>query len=314
MDPYLPEAAEQPTQYPYDFHFVSAVYNFVCLDRIIEGFWRHIDGTPTRYFSDVDQPAKFAEASIWIVQALVGDSFLTYRCWVVWGRRWPIIIAPVIFLLTTLGLGIWLEVNYSRVTLSMENVNPQLTKRLLGWEAGLVALTFFQNLFITGLIAFKLWRRHNELQEAIPTTRSALYWRAIWLIVESGMVVAFSHGVLGVVAILKSSTYQIVIQSIPFIIGIMFTGIIVRVEAEKREHSVYGSDLPRRYDVPTLPSIHFASSETNLPTTDWSASGHLSSDGAVTTSTRFMTDVSSTKRNFSDAKEVKPMDTVDLPT
>jgi len=211
---------------------VSAGYNFVCLDRIVEGFWRHIDGTPTRYFSDVDQPAKFAEAGIWIVQALVGDSFLTYRCWVVWDRRWPIIIAPVIFLLTTLGLGIWLEVDYSRVPL--EDVNPQLTKRLLGWEAGLVAITFFQNLFITGLIAFKLWRRHHELQEAIPTSRSALYWRAIWLIVESGMIVAFSHGVLGVVAILKSSAYEIVIQSIPFIIGIMFTGIIVRVEAEKK--------------------------------------------------------------------------------
>jgi len=55
---------------------VSAAYNYVCLDRIVEAFWRHVDGDPVKYFQDVDRPAKFGEASLWTLQALIGDSFL----------------------------------------------------------------------------------------------------------------------------------------------------------------------------------------------------------------------------------------------
>jgi len=92
----------------------------------------------------------------------------------------------------------------------------------LGKEAALVVMTFVQNLFITCLIALRLWRKHNELKQAIPTERSKMYWRAIWLIVESGAVVALSHLILGITAISKNSGYEIVIQAIPFIIVRVF--------------------------------------------------------------------------------------------
>ena len=75
------------------------------VDRAIQAFVVN-GGTPNgtlTFYSTLSNPTEVAKNVIYITMTLVGDTFVTYRLFVVWNHSWMIIVLPVILLLATAG-------------------------------------------------------------------------------------------------------------------------------------------------------------------------------------------------------------------
>ncbi|KAK7693543.1 hypothetical protein QCA50_003112 [Cerrena zonata] len=221
----------------------GAVSNFVGLQRTVHGIWGQTEMSPADWFNKTDVTSGYIESTSWFLQVVLGDSFLSYRCWVIYGkRRWLLLISGLC-VLATFCMGVMLQWEFSRP--HADAVNLERTSDLYRWEAPMILISVILNVSLTSAIAWKIWWQYRQLGRAAQR-REARYLHIMWLIVESGMVVAVAQLLVLVLGAIHNSGYQIVDHAVPPLIGIAFTGIILRVQKISSEDSFYttSSDRP----------------------------------------------------------------------
>lgn len=88
----------------------------LCIDvqRAVEGFvvqGGKENGT-LDFYSRLNNPTHVAKNVIYITMTLVGDTFVTYRLFVVWNRAWWIVVVPVLLLVATASKSLIVEALY----------------------------------------------------------------------------------------------------------------------------------------------------------------------------------------------------------
>ena len=75
------------------------------VDRAIQAFVVNggAPGGTEMFYQTLSNPTEVAKNVIYITMTLVGDTFVTYRLFVVWNHSWLIIVLPVTMLLATAG-------------------------------------------------------------------------------------------------------------------------------------------------------------------------------------------------------------------
>ncbi|KAJ7328701.1 hypothetical protein DFH08DRAFT_883064 [Mycena albidolilacea] len=113
-----------------------------------------------------------AQLSLGVINNLVTDSLFLYRCYVIWGYQWKVLILPAMFILTTFVVGIWASQTH-------DVAKAQIVYSL--WMA--------TNLVLTALTAGRiLWTRHATSYDGVDGTLRVRCNRAIGLILESGAI------------------------------------------------------------------------------------------------------------------------------
>ncbi|KAJ7053761.1 hypothetical protein C8F01DRAFT_1089442 [Mycena amicta] len=152
----------------------------------------------------------FWDDMIYVLNNLVADSLLIYRCWVVWNRNY-LIIAPGI-----LGL---------------------IATNILGFDPNTApppffALTLATNVFITFLTAGRIWwiyytsQRHLKSGSSSSSGGSNHYTSSIAIVLESGLI--YSAFVAARLAV-QGEMIFVVTEMLRQVVGIVPTLIIVRV-------------------------------------------------------------------------------------
>jgi len=189
--------------------------------RAVEAFIDYAD-TPRGaliFYGKLNAPTQAVKNTLYITQTVVGDCFAVWRCYIVWGKRWSVIIVPVIMLIgfTVSGIGTIYTFSQSSVV---------FTSKLAPWIASTLAITLATNVTCTGLIAYRIWlsqratrdfRVHSPLMPVMITMiESGVLYSAAAL----SCLVAYASGSNGQYAALDVLTP---------VIGIAFSMIIVRV-------------------------------------------------------------------------------------
>ncbi|KAJ7846478.1 hypothetical protein B0H14DRAFT_2771848 [Mycena olivaceomarginata] len=115
-----------------------------------------------------------------VINVLVTDSFLLYRCYVIWGFQKKVLVLPVVLILSTIVMGIL---------------------GLLGFADPRIAcgLTIATNLVLTTLIAGRImWIRRAASFAGLDKTLRERYTRAMGMILECGAI--YCIGVITVIA------------------------------------------------------------------------------------------------------------------
>ena len=75
------------------------------VQRADKAFVAHggVPGGSADFFNTLSNPTVVAKDVIYVTQTLIGDTFVTYRLFMVWGRSWPIVALPVLLLLGAAG-------------------------------------------------------------------------------------------------------------------------------------------------------------------------------------------------------------------
>ncbi|KAF7349108.1 hypothetical protein MVEN_01433000 [Mycena venus] len=118
------------------------------------------------------QTLSMVENVLLAINIFVTDSFFTYRCYVVWGHKRKVIIAPAFLMLATLVVGI-----LGSPTSSLGNAKIP------------VGLAAASNLVLTVLTAGRImWIRRGSVLLRLDKTSYSRYNKIIGLILESGAI------------------------------------------------------------------------------------------------------------------------------
>ncbi|KAJ7888655.1 hypothetical protein B0H14DRAFT_2693336 [Mycena olivaceomarginata] len=113
-----------------------------------------------------------AQLSLGVINLLVTDSLFLYRCYVIWGYQWKVLILPAVFILTTFVVGIW-------ASQAHDAAKAQIV----------YSLSMATHLVLTALTAGRiLWIRHATSCVGVDSTLRVRCNRAIGLILESGAI------------------------------------------------------------------------------------------------------------------------------
>ncbi|KAI0798034.1 hypothetical protein C8Q75DRAFT_801930 [Abortiporus biennis] len=131
-------------------------------------------------------------------------------------------------------MGILLQVEYSKVH-SNDSSNAETTKDLTRWEGPMIILTVILNISLTIAISGRIWWKYRKLARLLNDRTQRRHFQTVWLAVESGVVIAITQIVLLILGALSSPGYQIIAHAVTPLIGIAFTGIILRVQLSPRD-------------------------------------------------------------------------------
>ncbi|KAJ7836615.1 hypothetical protein B0H13DRAFT_1120689 [Mycena leptocephala] len=150
-----------------------------------------------------------ANGMIYVVNNVIADALVIYRCYSVWNRNIYVIILPVILLITT---------------------------SVFGWDILLplgpfFALSLATNILVTTLTAGRIWWICRQARAYLKTDVQRRYVSCISILVESGVIYSASVltylilGAIPSVSIVQEPVMQVLAQ----VVGIVPTLIIVRV-------------------------------------------------------------------------------------
>ncbi|KAF7371121.1 hypothetical protein MSAN_00747300 [Mycena sanguinolenta] len=185
--------------------------------------------------------AYFAEIWLWISifkQALyatnniVADGLVIYRCYIVWGSNFKVIVVPIIMLIATSVCGYLAGFNFSQVKPG-EDV---FVSNIAEWGTALFSLSLSTNIVVISLIAMTVlvagriyWIARTTRRLLGSSTSSRKYQNAVAIILESGAIYSVSLMTLLILYCLKTNAQYIVYDALAQIMGIAPTLIIVRV-------------------------------------------------------------------------------------
>ncbi|KAF9552273.1 hypothetical protein CPC08DRAFT_714748 [Agrocybe pediades] len=168
-------------------------------------------GGPLGVFENISNWANVTKSLSVVVQTLVGDAMLIYRCFIIYSRSYLVILLPVILWLGGFAATIWviyLEATlHSRVLVTAKQLRPSGS---LFW-----GLTIALNVITTSLLVWRIWRldRRNKsgtlCGDFVPETRRLLR-DVVRIIVESGLLYTASALATFVIFICKSNAIYVI--------------------------------------------------------------------------------------------------------
>ncbi|KAI0918347.1 hypothetical protein AcW1_009748 [Taiwanofungus camphoratus] len=156
----------------------------------------------------------------------MGDMVLIYRCWLVWGKNYWVIILP--FLTAVSGFACLMEVMH--LLLSIDPSAPVAPAQVVPLGIAGYALPLCTNVLVTALIVVRIWYASLKIPDAglsLGTRRTTRH--AMSIVVESGALYLAVQLVFVVLFSIKHPAQAIVAVMAVQIYGIAPTLIIIRV-------------------------------------------------------------------------------------
>ncbi|KAG1847583.1 hypothetical protein F4604DRAFT_1630446 [Suillus subluteus] len=135
---------------------------------------------------------------------ILTDGLLLYRCYIIWGSSWPVIVVPAIIYLGSATMAIMMVIQSA---MPMSDLWQGLAAQFgISW----VALTVSFNIIVTALIVSRLLLFHRRVQSILTNEQQSAYTGTAAILVES----ALPFTVLGIAYL---ATY---IQGVPSAIAV----------------------------------------------------------------------------------------------
>ncbi|KAI5116458.1 hypothetical protein M0805_005871 [Coniferiporia weirii] len=181
------------------------------------------DGSPVAFLSLSTDGFYLSKEGLYVAQTTIGDGFLIYRLYIVWARDKRLLAFATIFLLGSIVSGIVALVNAAHVS----STTPIFATEIKRWIVSFFTLTLFTNFSCTALIAFKVWWAERQLAGFAHFSNN--FKPVMIIVIESGAV--YSAALFALLGTYLSGTwgYYFILDSMPQVIGIVFSLIIVRM-------------------------------------------------------------------------------------
>jgi len=191
------------------------------LKRVLLAFidFRNAPGGPDAILGNVSLFVHVFKSAVYVSQTTLGDAFVIYRVFIVWGADYWIIIFPVLMLLGGVAAGIGACHSFA-----IASASAGIFKITLGnWIVSYFSITIALNVICTSLLAWKIWSINRK------SARAGDLNSVIIIVVESGAIYSATLVTLLILYELGSFAQFIVLDAVNPIIGITFTLIIIRV-------------------------------------------------------------------------------------
>ncbi|KAG1839625.1 hypothetical protein DFJ58DRAFT_859252 [Suillus subalutaceus] len=191
-------------------------------------FYIALENAPFSDFGNETSELMGANLMISVVD-VIGDLLLLYRCWLVWGKNFYVIVLP---LLTALG-GFACILPIPSLLLSIDPTSPVPPTQIVPLTIAGYALPLCTNIMVTGLIAGRLWyisRIPVVDEHGKPVIlKTAAGGRPMMLIIESGALYMITQLIFVILVATRNPAEAVLSLAGTQIYGIASTLIIIRV-------------------------------------------------------------------------------------
>ncbi|OAX31160.1 hypothetical protein K503DRAFT_114069 [Rhizopogon vinicolor AM-OR11-026] len=205
---------------------LSTAHMIVDIIRIEDGLVKYRDtfeGGPPAFFADVAQVTFVTKNAIYIMQTLLGDGVVIYRCYVVW-QSMLIIILPSILWCSSGVTGFTAVYSISQATSNAGNIFAPATGQ---WIKAFFASTLSTNLLSSGLLAYRIWM--IECNISTSRTRSGSMMPVLRVIVDAALLYSVTLLPALVCFICSNNGQFVMIDMIIPIISIAFYMVLIRI-------------------------------------------------------------------------------------
>ncbi|KAJ7693394.1 hypothetical protein B0H17DRAFT_933106, partial [Mycena rosella] len=207
---------------------LSTMHLVLDILRETQAFVELKDGSAQAYYSNLSNPLQPAKTAVYVTLTLIGDSFVIFRCFIVWGRKWYITFAPILLLVGTAVGGYGATAAFSQTPPGAQVFLPNLAP----WITCFLSLTFSTNVLCTSLLAYRILRIQQRVR---GISQSQWATDLVVIIVESAALYSFSVLSLLIAYVMSSNAQYTVLDFVNFQ-GIAFTAIILRVSLGLSSH------------------------------------------------------------------------------
>jgi len=183
------------------------------------------------YLDDVTQRLFITKHSLLIAVLLVGDSFVNYRCWVVWGKNLWIVLLPIGVSFTSAASGSYTMWAYSHLA-------DQTILSEAKWLKSFFSLSLVANAFATSMLAYRIWSVDRETKNALAANSSRLS-PIVRIILESGIINAAYLFAYVMTLEFGSEGLEIMSEMSVPLTGIIFSIVILRVGHQRHDDTYY---------------------------------------------------------------------------
>ncbi|KAJ7647039.1 hypothetical protein FB45DRAFT_186973 [Roridomyces roridus] len=222
------------------WHMLAAamlMFTFATLD-VAFGLRHNLDAF-VYYTGPGGAKEEFENISYWVqvtdyvAQTCVGDSILIYRCWMIWNKRWLIVLPSIVLWLAGTTCGAILIHTFATMQ------TPALTETTSAtpWVDGMTALTLAMNLLSTFLIVCRIWSIDRETTALMATStganrRVSKLRMVMRILIDSAALYTVCVIVFVATYVAGSNANYGTSDNLVQIIGISFNLIIIRVNSE----------------------------------------------------------------------------------
>lgn len=225
---------------------LSTAHMVVNIIRAEDGLVKYADtytGGPSAYFADVSQKTYVIKHSFYVMQTLLADGVVIYRCYVVWQSVW-IIVLPIILWCSVAATGVIAIYSVSQASTG----SGIFVEALARWVAAFFASTIATNLLSSGLLAYRIW----VIQRGVSGVNSAVRGTVmpiVRVLVDAAILYSAALFTALVLFVCGNNGQDAVVDMAMPIMSIAFYMVLIRVALNKKDRSYISTtsiSIPRR--------------------------------------------------------------------
>ncbi|KAF9223683.1 hypothetical protein BS17DRAFT_781058 [Gyrodon lividus] len=196
-------------------------------------FYTTLNATGVDHYADETSQLVGADFFISFID-LLGDLVLIYRCWMVWGKNYYVILLP---LMSSIG-GFACMLGVLDLLLAISPSAPVPPSALVPLGLAAYVLPLCTNVLVTFFIVFQIWSTSRTVPDSPLQIGQGVTRRAMMLVIESGALYLLVQLVFVVLFALQNPAQAILAVMAVQVYGIAPTLIIIRVSLGiSSEHS-----------------------------------------------------------------------------
>ncbi|PBK85420.1 hypothetical protein ARMGADRAFT_1087589 [Armillaria gallica] len=231
------------------FGALSTAHMIVDVHHVLSGFvYKNnlLKGGPTAYFSDVSEVGFLLKISVYSVQTALADAIVMYRCYVVWGSLWAIVIPSI-------GWSSFVACAVGTVyNCSLSHQQGVFGHEIEHWMQVFFVSTLATNIAATGLLGYRIWSIDRNIVSHRCGKGSLMH--PLLIIIDAGILYSVSLLVAIGCYAAETNGLFVVLDLISPIISATFYMIIIRIDMAAKSQTTAKKVARRSTGVQRSPS------------------------------------------------------------
>ncbi|KAG2076122.1 hypothetical protein BDR04DRAFT_746942 [Suillus decipiens] len=216
---------------------LSTAHIIMSIIRVEYGLVEYRDtypGGPTAFFADLSQETYVINNALYLLQTLLADGVMIYRCYVVW-RSVRVIILPSMLWCSVAVTGIHAVYSMSQSGSSTSIFVPELGT----WVMSFFVSTFAANLLSSGLLAYRIWAIERNVATVRISTNGTMM-PIVRVLVDAAVLYSVALVTALICFLCSNNGEYVMVDMVMQIISIAFYMVLIRI-AINRKHSYFST-------------------------------------------------------------------------
>ncbi|KAG2051774.1 hypothetical protein BDR06DRAFT_997954 [Suillus hirtellus] len=213
---------------------LSTAHIVVGIVRVEDGLVKYRDtypGGPAAFFADISQETYVIKDALYILQTLLADGVVIYRCYVVWQSIWVIILPGMLWCsVAVTGVSVVYSGSQSSSGASI------FTQEFSRWIIAFFISTVVANVLSSGLIAYRIWAIEHKIATIRTSTKDTMM-PIIHALVDTAVLYSVTLITAFICFICSSNGDFVMMDLVMPIISIAFYMVLIRIAINRhRSH------------------------------------------------------------------------------